>query len=57
MKIKVRCKYESGQILFTTALEHGFPVSTVNTIMKDAARIKEHMKGTAMIKLMKITKI
>jgi hypothetical protein len=56
MKIKVRCKYKSGQILSTTALELGFSVSTVNTIMKDAAHIKEHVKITAMIMLMIITK-
>jgi hypothetical protein len=37
--------------LSALALELGFTVPTVNTIMKDAAHIKEHMKGNKDVKV------
>jgi hypothetical protein len=45
------CKYE-GQILSAVAHEPGFAVSTVNTIVKAGVHIKEHVKRTAVMKLM-----
>jgi hypothetical protein len=44
-----------GKVLSATACELGFAGSTTNTIVKDAIRIKEHVKGMAMM-LMTITK-
>jgi transposase-like protein len=44
MKMKMIKKYEGGQSLSATARELGFSASTVNTIVKDADRIKEHLK-------------
>jgi transposase-like protein len=55
MKIRIIRKYEGGQSLTAISRELGFAVSTVNTIVKDAARIKEHVKGTAMLKSTIIT--
>jgi hypothetical protein len=56
MKIRIIHKYEGGQSLSAISRELGFAVSTVNTIVKDAARIKEHVKGTAMLNSTIITK-
>jgi hypothetical protein len=50
MKIRIICKYEGGESLYAIAL--GLVVSTVNTIVKDAAAIKEPLKGMAMMKSM-----
>jgi hypothetical protein len=49
MKLRL-CKYEGGNILSTVAHELGFVISTVNIIVKDAARLKGHVKITAMMK-------
>jgi hypothetical protein len=49
-------KYEGGQSLLAIARELSRAVSTVNTIVKDAFRIKEHVKGTALMKSTIITK-
>jgi hypothetical protein len=56
MKIRMRCKYEGGKSSSAVACEHGFVVSSVNTIAKDAALVKEHVKETAMEKTVIITK-
>jgi hypothetical protein len=56
MKMKMINKYESGQSLSTIARELGLSVSTVNTIVKDADRIKEHVRGSAPMKSTIITK-
>jgi transposase-like protein len=56
MKTKIIRKYEGGQSLSAVARELGFAVSTVNTIVKDAARIKEHAKRTSTMKTTIITK-
>jgi transposase-like protein len=50
MKIRVICKYESGRSLSAIPLELGFTISTVNTIVKDATHVKEHMNGTTVMK-------
>jgi hypothetical protein len=55
MKIRTICKYEGGQSLFLFVPEFGFMVSTVDSIMKDDAGMKEHVKGAEMMKLMMIT--
>jgi hypothetical protein len=51
MKIRMVHRYECGQILFAISCVLGFMVSTVNTIVKDAAHMKEHVKGIAPVKL------
>jgi hypothetical protein len=56
MKIRIIRKYEGGQRLSAISRELVFAVSTVNAIVKDATRIKEHVKGTAMMKSTIITK-
>uniref|UniRef100_A0A8C9SKK2 HTH CENPB-type domain-containing protein n=1 Tax=Scleropages formosus TaxID=113540 RepID=A0A8C9SKK2_SCLFO len=56
MKMKMIKKYEGGQNLSAIARELGLSVSTVNTIVKNAARIKEHVKGCAPLKSTIITK-
>nr|XP_023694244.1 tigger transposable element-derived protein 1-like [Paramormyrops kingsleyae] len=56
LKIKIIRKYEAGQCLSAIAREFGLANSTVNTIVKDAARIKQHVKGTACLKSTIITK-
>jgi hypothetical protein len=43
MKIRIICTYQGGQSLSVIAHEHGLMVSTVNTIMQDAAHIKEYV--------------
>jgi hypothetical protein len=50
------CKYEGGRSLSAVALELGFVVSTANPSVEDAAHIKEHVKGMAVMKLMIIRK-
>jgi len=56
MKMKMITKYENGQSLSAISRELGLSVSTVNTIVKDADRIKEHVRGSAPIKSTVITK-
>jgi hypothetical protein len=56
MKMKMITKYENGQSLSVISRELGLSVSTVNTIVKDADRIKEHVRGSAPIKSTIITK-
>jgi hypothetical protein len=51
MKIRIIYKYKGGQTLSAIACEHDFSASTINTIMKDAARMKEYVKGATLIKL------
>jgi hypothetical protein len=41
--------YEGVQSPFAIAHELGFVASTVNSIVKDSVRIKEQVRGTAMI--------
>jgi hypothetical protein len=50
MKIRMISKYENGQNVSATACEHGFVVSTMNTILKDPTHMKGHVKGMAMMK-------
>lgn len=45
-----------GTVYLHFARELVFAVSTVNTIVKDTALIKEHMKGTAVMKSLITTK-
>lgn len=49
IKITMICKYKSEQSLSAIAFGLGFEVSAAN-IVKDAARIKEHVKEMAMMK-------
>jgi hypothetical protein len=49
-------KYEGEQSLSAIAREVSLAVPTVNTIVKDASRIKEHVKGTACMKSKIITR-
>lgn len=49
-------KYGSVQNLREIARELDFVVSTVNTTLKDAARVKDHLRGKAMMKLMTLRK-
>jgi len=56
MKMKMITKYENGQSLSVISRELGLSVSTVNTIVKDADRIKEHVRESAPIKSTVITK-
>jgi hypothetical protein len=56
MKMRIMHKYECGQSLSAVAHELGFAVLHVNTTMKDAAHIKEHVKATSMMKLTIIKK-
>jgi hypothetical protein len=44
--------YEGGHSLSSIAREPGFAVPTVGITVKDAACVKEHVKGKAMMKLM-----
>jgi hypothetical protein len=55
-KMKIITKYETGQRLSAIARELGLRVSTVNTIVKDADRIKEHVRASAPMKSTIITK-
>jgi hypothetical protein len=55
MKLAIR-KYEGGQSSSATASELRFAASTVNTIVKDAARIKVQEKGMAIMNFMIITR-
>jgi hypothetical protein len=43
MEINMLHKYERGQSLSAIVLEFGFAVTTVITVVKDAAHMKEHM--------------
>jgi hypothetical protein len=52
MKRRKTGKCEGKHHLSATTHKFGFRVSTVNTIMKDEAPIREHVEGTAMIKSM-----
>jgi hypothetical protein len=56
MKMKIITKYENGHSLSAISRELGLSVSTVNTIVKDADRIKEHVRGSAPMKSTIITK-
>jgi DNA-directed RNA polymerase specialized sigma24 family protein len=56
MKTKMIKKYEEGQSLSAIARELGLSASTVNTTVKDADRMKEHVKGAAPLKSTIITK-
>ena len=56
MKMKMITKYENGQSLSAISRELGLSVSTVNTIVKDGDRIKEHVRGSAPMKSTIITK-
>lgn len=56
MKMKIITKYENGQSLSAISRELGLSVSTVNTIVKDADRIKEHVRRSAPMKSTIITK-
>ena len=56
MKMKMIKKYETGQSLSAIGRELGLSVSTVNTIVKDADRIKEHVRRSAPMKSTIITK-
>jgi hypothetical protein len=47
LKLRMIRKYEGGQSLSAIARELVLAVSTVNTIVKDAFRIKERVKVTA----------
>jgi hypothetical protein len=51
-QIRMIWKYECGQTLSGIAHELSFVASIVNTMVKDAACIKEHVKGTAKMKSM-----
>jgi hypothetical protein len=55
-KMKMITKYENGQSLSAISRELCLSVSTVNTIVKDADRIKEHVRGSAPMKSTIITK-
>jgi transposase-like protein len=55
-KMKIITKYETGQRLSAIARELGLSASTVNTIVKNADRIKEHVRGCAPMKSTIITK-
>ena len=55
-KMKMIKKFETGQSLSAIARELGLSVSTVNTIVKDADRIKEHVRESAPLKSTIITK-
>jgi hypothetical protein len=48
MKTRMIHKYEGGKNVSAIACELGFALSTVNTIMKDAARIKEWLEELLM---------
>jgi hypothetical protein len=56
LKLRMIRKYEGGQSLSAIAGELSAVVSTVNTIVKDASRIKKHVKGMACMKSTIITK-
>ncbi|XP_066471494.1 tigger transposable element-derived protein 1-like isoform X2 [Tiliqua scincoides] len=56
MKMRMINKYEGGQSLSSISRELGFAASTVSTILKDSARIKEHVRGSAPLKSTVITK-
>ena len=57
MKLKLISKYENGLgNMSAVAREFGLSVSTVNSIVKDAERIKEHVKRSALLKSTIITK-
>ncbi|CAM2120016.1 unnamed protein product [Caretta caretta] len=55
-KMKIVKKYEGGQSLSSIARELNLATSTVKSILNDSARIKEHMKGSALLKSTVITK-
>jgi len=55
-KMKMITKYEHGQCLSAISRELGLSVSTVNSIVKDADRIKEHVRSSAPMKSTIITK-
>lgn len=56
MKMRMINKFEGGQSLSSISRELGFAASTVSTILKDSARIKEHVRGSAPLKSTVITK-
>ena len=55
-KMKIIHKHEGGQTITSIAHELGYAPSTINTIVKDAACIREHAEGTATMKATIITK-
>uniref|UniRef100_S4RL06 HTH CENPB-type domain-containing protein n=1 Tax=Petromyzon marinus TaxID=7757 RepID=S4RL06_PETMA len=55
-KMEIINKHERGQTLSSISRELGLATSTVNTILKDGARIKEHVKGLAPLTSTVITK-
>lgn len=55
-KMKIILKHEMGQSLSSISRELGFATSTVNSILKDRERIKEHVKRSASLKSTVITK-
>jgi hypothetical protein len=56
IKIRMLCNYKGQQSLSLIACELGFAVSTVNTIVKDTACIKDHVKAMTLMKSTIITK-
>ncbi|XP_036598723.1 tigger transposable element-derived protein 1-like [Trichosurus vulpecula] len=56
MKMNIIRKYEGGQKLSSIARELSLAVSTVNTIVKDAARIKDHAEDSTCMKLTYLSK-
>jgi hypothetical protein len=56
MKLRMICKYEYGQSLSAVVVEYIYAVSTMNTTMKGAARMKEYAKMYSVMKSMIITK-
>lgn len=56
MKMKLITLYERGLGMSTIARDFSLSVSTVNSIVKDADRIKEHVQRSALLKSTIITK-
>jgi hypothetical protein len=55
-KMKIIHKQEGGQTITSIARELSYAPYAINTIIKDATRIREHAKGTATMKATIITK-
>uniref|UniRef100_A0A8C9W2M3 HTH CENPB-type domain-containing protein n=1 Tax=Scleropages formosus TaxID=113540 RepID=A0A8C9W2M3_SCLFO len=56
MKVKIIVQHENGKSVSTIARDLGFSHSTISTIIKDKARIREAVKGSAPLKATIITK-
>ena len=54
--MKMIHKHEGGQTMTSIARELGLAPSTISSIVKEAARIREHAEGTATMKATIITK-